>query len=252
MKLEYYKKIANLDDESMWEWSEHLVRHFFIFFYQKIGSFDCMDLGANRGFHVETFSKIVQDNTLIIVEPDSRNIWPLENSIKNLKSKCILYTNPISDRKKEVFFSEDQGNIQLSRVEYPSLITNKQTITIDEISQQYNIKYLKIDIEGEDINAIRGGQETISRCRPIISTEWNNMWDFKDKEWYYNYFYNQSYLLIDLFGDVMDKNFFLYKKPKYWNRFLIPLEFSNLLKDYQNTLDRFYSLYGLNFKLTQI
>jgi hypothetical protein len=77
-----------------------------------------------------------------------------------------------------------------------------ESITIDEISQEYCPKFIKLDVEGEEINAIIGGQDTILKHRPIIATEFG-AWGYSqnDIDWYYHFFKNNDYMFLDLFGD---------------------------------------------------
>ncbi len=59
-----------------------------------------------------------------------------------------------------------------------TIITNNKTdieqITLDSLNLN-NIDFIKIDVEGNELNVIKGTVETIMRNKPIIEFEYNNL-----------------------------------------------------------------------------
>ena len=41
--------------------------------------------------------------------------------------------------------------------------------TVDTLASGDNITYIKMDIEGEEINAVHGAQKTLKRCKPKLN-----------------------------------------------------------------------------------
>lgn len=245
MNKQYYKNLSKFKSEEVFRWSEDLTRTFFKFFSKKNGPADCLDVGANFGFHCDTFiDYCLGNNTLIAIEPDFRTYESLEVYLKKINCKYILLTAPVSNESKYVYFKLDKA-YQLSKIDY-SATPNIQTITIDQISNAYNLKYIKIDAEDEDMNVIIGAKNTISRCRPIIASEWSVFFDKEKQSECYDFFINQEYHCIDLFGQVMNKDLFVGNDYTFHNRFFIPKELESFLTEYTYTISRFFVLLGLN------
>ena len=238
-----YQVLCNATKLSMFVWSEEVVKIFFKSF--NLTQVDIIDLGTNIGMHCENFKDIIDDNTLILLEPDKNNLKILENYLNSVSYKFVLYKNPILHIVKHIYF-EETSNGELSKV-VSDKPANIHSITVDIISKNYNIKCIKIDVEGQEINAIRGGQETIKRDRPIIATEWSTEYSTKDMIWYYNFFKTNNYMCIDLFGDIMDLDHFIGKAHPYWNRFIVPQEMRHYIPHFSTKVIECLRSHGLPF-----
>jgi FkbM family methyltransferase len=239
MKLnqQEYNIISNMPDRIKWEWSELIVKVFFNSFSKFMPAGDAFDLGANLGTHSWNLGLIVKktNNTLVLVEPDERCYVFLNQIVSKGNFKNILIKNPISDESKSVTFCINT-NSQLNRIGDSNLTKNSitvDTVTLDEIAKGYAPKYIKIDIEDQDINAIKGGQFTIETYRPIISTEWNSLYPLEDKIWYYDFFKKLEYTMINFLGNEYDRDYWVGDQSPYWNRFLIPNEYKELIKEFK-------------------
>lgn len=125
-----------------------------------------LDLGAYNGDTVKEFLKYTNGkyDRIIAVEPNIKNYKKLLSNCEHL-SDFSPYNKAVSDDVKTVIFSSLSGR--------QSSISEKgveiKTLTIDEISKIENITYIKIDVEGGEINAINGGENTIKRCKPKLN-----------------------------------------------------------------------------------
>ena len=125
-----------------------------------------LDLGAYNGDTIIEFLKYANGkyNRIIAVEPNIKNYKKLLSNCEHL-SDFFAYNKAVSDDVKTVIFSSLSGR--------QSSISEKgveiKTLTIDEISKIENITYIKIDVEGGEINAINGGENTIKRCKPKLN-----------------------------------------------------------------------------------
>ena len=147
------------------QWSELVVQTFFSTFAKNMPAGDAIDLGANVGLHSWVLGTIVKrtNNTVISVEPDVNNVKILKEYVKDTNwFNMKIITNPVSNIKKDVYFFYD-SDCQLNRIidKDQSNTVSMESITLDELSQGYSPKFIKIDIEGQEINAIMGGQETV-------------------------------------------------------------------------------------------
>lgn len=120
------------------------------------------DLGAYRGDTVEEFLSHVNGyEKIIAVEPDFKTYNKLCVATSNLKN--IENINAcVSDTDGEALF-----NMQSSRGSAISGGGNSvKSVTIDELSKKAVPTYIKMDIEGAELQAIDGAADVISRFKP--------------------------------------------------------------------------------------
>ncbi len=243
-----HDSIGGLPTRFVWQWSELPVKTFLTTFAIYVPAGDAIDMGANKGIHTWTLGNIVKNtgNTLISVEPDSRNL----NSLKEIQStnwfNMNIITQPVSNIKKDVYFHKNTDSQLSTIVESKTESTIiMQSITLDEISEGYIPKFIKMDIENQEINAIKGGQNTIIENRPIIAMEYGT-YPEEDREWQYNFFKNQNYTFLDLFGDKFTEKEWAVDRQYYWNRFLIPSEYDFHIYEFKKNLKVLYSIFNLD------
>jgi len=248
--IESYKILGNLPKHIKWEWSETIVKIFFNVFSKNIPYGDAIDLGANYGIHSWNLGNIVKKtgNTLVAVEPDPRCYEFLNDVLDTGNFKSILIKNPISYAGNISKFRL-HPQVQLSKLiedklEHKESDIEVQTLSLDTIAAPYIPKYIKIDVEGQDINAVKGGQNTIITHRPIISTEWSTSYSTGDQIWYYHFFKNLNYKMIDFLGNEYDAEHWMSDWHPYWNRFLVPAEHCRLF-EFKKQLDYMFQHHGM-------
>lgn len=123
------------------------------------------DLGAFTGDTAEKFSKYCPDyKEIIAVEPSQNNFNRLTENTKNMRD--IKYENSaISYLNGTIFFGEEGGRNQ-------SVYNGKNavnSVTIDFLCKKYGKPdFIKFDIEGEELNGLIGGEETIKEYKPKL------------------------------------------------------------------------------------
>ncbi len=125
-----------------------------------------LDLGAYNGDTVEEFLSYTKYKygEIIAVESNIKNYKKLVVKCENLSNFSAL-NNAVSNELKTVYVSNQSGR----QSNISDMGTEVQTVTVDEISRGKNISYIKIDVEGEEINAIMGGEKTIKRHKPKLN-----------------------------------------------------------------------------------
>ena len=143
--------------------------------FYKVKSEDCvLDAGANCGHLSIFFSKLVgNDGKVYAFEPDAFNIERINNNIQlnkdlsaNIKIEELLLWN---ENKKIDFY--EAGTVGSSAVWIPDLdkCVQKEAIRIDDWVVKNNIKkldFIKMDIEGAEIEALDGCIQTIDNLKP--------------------------------------------------------------------------------------
>jgi FkbM family methyltransferase len=247
--IESYVRVHNMPEHIKWEWSETVVKIFFNCFSKVIPPGDAIDLGANFGIHSWNLGNIIKktDHTIISVEPDRRCYQFLNDVFSKGNFKYVLIKNPISDLEKSVkfCFAEDTQLNSIDNYSSSDSGAIMHTVTLDNIAYSYNPKYIKIDVEGQDINVIKGGQQTIKTHRPIISTEYNLNYTIDEKLWYYDFFKDLNYTIIDFLGNEYDREHWLHDFSPYWNRFLIPSEYQTGINEFKINIDKMFQHHGM-------
>ncbi|PLY06383.1 MAG: hypothetical protein C0625_09600 [Arcobacter sp.] len=125
-----------------------------------------LDVGAHHGTTIQHFLEASNNNFDFIwaIEPDINNFDILKSSITNISSsKISLYNNAISNK---------EGNLKfIDKLSFASKIDIKgikevKTNKIDNLN--LNPTIIKLHIEGQELNALKGAKKTIEKHRPII------------------------------------------------------------------------------------
>nr|WP_297705292.1 FkbM family methyltransferase [uncultured Butyrivibrio sp.] len=130
------------------------------------------DIGAFNGEDTERFFDCAgMGSKSIIFEPDKDNISLLNARLEKndyIDSICII-DKAIYDKSGELFFSSDEGSG--SGVSESGDIVIPCTSIDDYVQSNEGIipTYIKMDIEGAELNALKGGYETICKYSPKLA-----------------------------------------------------------------------------------
>ena len=131
-----------------------------------------LDIGANLGNHSIFFSKIMKAKVVYAIEP----YWPnfeqlveniLLNSCDNIYPLNIAAYSSIGVKRVQLKNVNNSGMVEISDKGQPVICTLADFIVADKID------YIKIDVEGCELNAIGGCLDTINEHQPVISVETN-------------------------------------------------------------------------------
>ena len=136
-----------------------------------------LDIGAHAGFTVLPVSiNISVDAKLYAFEPSTENIKALRKNISMNGCDNVIVENYLvgAEENDNVSFYERDDICATS-----SIVNNinrkfnkisKKQISIDSYCKDHNIKpdLIKIDVEGAEIDVLRGARETISTFKPTI------------------------------------------------------------------------------------
>ena len=105
--------------------------------------------------------------------PDFKKIWliePIPENIRIAKRELGEYDNVefltcgVSNKKETLYFNEEKS--------FSSVYgKGTQSVEVDRIDNIVNerVDYIKLDIEGEEQDAVEGAKETIKRYKPILA-----------------------------------------------------------------------------------
>lgn len=140
------------------------------------------DIGANIGYYTVLASrKVGKTGRVFAFEPDWENAQLLfENIRENHCTNVVVEEKAITERGGKIPFSQEKFNKGESSLSYaknapPSCAI--QGISLDAYRQKQNIKQIdvmKIDIEGAEVGAIKGGRKTfLSNTKMKLFIEYN-------------------------------------------------------------------------------
>ena len=161
-----------------------------------------LDCGANVGELYMAFLFLEKNINYIGVEPDSNTFKCLIKNAEDENNK--FFQIALSDKKgnKEFYLDNYGGNSSLEKfddVESESVPTD----TIDNLKLSENIKLLKIDAEGHELEVIKGAATTIKNV------------DFISIDYGFEKGLDQSSTIVEVNNFLIDNGFELYKFSEF-------------------------------------
>ncbi|WP_026489377.1 FkbM family methyltransferase [Butyrivibrio sp. XBB1001] len=130
-----------------------------------------VDCGAFVGDTINNFlvvakKKHIKIKKIIALEPEHENFNLLSNYFSKDK-RIIMIEAGVSDCKKSVYLT---GESAYARTTQEATGTDQiELVPIDGIKECSDATYIKMDIEGAELDALRGAAETIRRNKPKLA-----------------------------------------------------------------------------------
>lgn len=132
-----------------------------------------VDVGANIGNHAVFFLKFLSPRKMMLFEPYT----PARQHL--LHNVSINLTDPVDVQYYSCGLSDVSGkagleppgqfNIGLSTLNDTG--NDIEVLTGDEVIKDEKVNLIKIDVEGMELNVLRGFEKTLLRCKPHILIE---------------------------------------------------------------------------------
>lgn len=124
-----------------------------------------VDCGAHHGSVTEKFLKIVHNKykKIYAIEPDRDNLEMLENRLKDISIIKIIECALSDKNGEEIFCQGFDFASKLSRLGKD----NVKIATIDNLN--IPATFIKMHLEGGELNALKGAVDTIRKYRPIMA-----------------------------------------------------------------------------------
>lgn len=143
-----------------------------------------IDFGSNIGQMAIALSKIVgEKGKVICVEPDPFLFYVLnKNIIKNKAFNCNLYSVCAWDISDINLPYPDPDLVRFGSLGsygiIPEIETNRMlpALVFDELNLE-DVSFIKMDIQGSELHALRGLEKTIKKCKPVILMEYESLFD---------------------------------------------------------------------------
>lgn len=134
----------------------------------QVQSFDCVvDIGSNVGNHAYFFKNICNASRVLCFEPLPSNIELLEKNCKG----CEIYTVGLSSETRpghiEMIDSVD-SNSGTGRISNTGVEIVLKTLDSYDLE---GVTFIKIDVEGHELEVLKGALQTIERTKPDLLVE---------------------------------------------------------------------------------
>ena len=131
---------------------------------QQISFVDCGALDGNTSiWATEWFNQI---HKIWVFEPDTRNAKECKENLKNIESEVSVIEKAVYSSNTELYFKE--SNNGMSSIDSSGEVCVK-TATLDSVIEDRGDLYIKMDIEGAEIEALRGAERLIRNCKPKLA-----------------------------------------------------------------------------------
>ncbi len=136
-----------------------------------------VDMGAYLGTHTMALVDVVGSKGKVVTfEPQPWAFDCIKKTLKKNNIKNVKVINAgVSDKKGKIRFCSDaSGSSSVCQERRPSdkwkEVYDIPIITLDSLKLK-NVSVMKIDVEGHELNALKGSRKTIQSSRPIMLLE---------------------------------------------------------------------------------
>lgn len=158
-----------------------------------------IDAGANIGNHTLFFSSICGLKTHSF-EPSSMIRDILENNIalNGVGDSVTVYPFALGSKKGQAtLLPSPNNNIGMTRVIKKA--NTGETVNIETIDGYKfdNVSLIKVDVEGMELDVLRGAKDTIRKFKPMIFVELQNVMEYNEVR---SYLQNEGYIVVEKYN----------------------------------------------------
>lgn len=127
-----------------------------------------VDAGGFNGDTTLQFIKATDNKykKIYVFEPNKILADDCRKKLSNVMNCTVIQKGVWNDKQVLRFIEDDEGSRIVDEVEK---ITEIETITIDEILNGEQATYIKMDVEGAEMNALKGAKKTICKYKPKLA-----------------------------------------------------------------------------------
>lgn len=135
-----------------------------------------VDVGANIGFFTEKFARWTTPPAQVLaIEPEDRNCRSLSARLERagLAGRVRIRHGAATDRDGRVLLSvrpEHPGDHRLA-LDGDTEVSGWRIDTLLKEAGQPSVGFIKIDVQGAEMQVLQGAAGTIERCRPVLFIE---------------------------------------------------------------------------------
>jgi FkbM family methyltransferase len=139
---------------------------------EALGYCDRWAVALDGGANIGAYSRVLMQRfeRVIAFEPAPDTFACLARNLQEWggAERVELHQNALSDRRESVSLGTEPGRRSPSRRVMGG--GNIEALRIDDLELQ-ELSFLKIDVEGYEERALRGAEQTLQRCQPLVMFE---------------------------------------------------------------------------------
>ncbi len=126
-----------------------------------------IDCGAFDGATVKQYIDFVEGNyrRIFLFEPSEKNLQIMNENLRSVTNLVVVDKAAWSTRTV-LYFNENGSE---STVNEEGDGASVETIPIDDVVKEEVVSFIKMDIEGSELQALIGARKTIARCLPKLA-----------------------------------------------------------------------------------
>ena len=165
-------------------WEENLFNEYFKPYIKE--NTTVLDCGAYIGSHTILMKKLNRNNDIFVFEMMPEHYKIIQDNIKlNNFDNILAFNVALGNKIDSVKLPDINYNAELTNYGGTSIQMKKNNIDIPLITLDYfmpfikkPISFIKIDVEGHEIDLLLGAKEIIAKYKPIIEREiWADLYD---------------------------------------------------------------------------
>jgi FkbM family methyltransferase len=147
----------------------------------------CIDVGANIGVTSIALALLARRGSVLAIEPDARNLEFLKHNVSANKLKNVTIVNclvgALGTKKVYLFNAIEPGcstsiSVERADTHYKHGLEEKHMpcVSLDTIIADHHLDrldFIKLDIEGGELDALAGAKQTLARFQPTVLMEFN-------------------------------------------------------------------------------
>lgn len=127
---------------------------------------DYVDGGAYNGDTFHELANLVDVGNAWLFEPDPENFAALATAVRRMSTRSVCLPLAVADAYRILSFSggngeggtiSDDGTVRIAAV------------ALDDVLPTQRVNFIKLDVEGAEIQALRGAAQLIQRSRPVLA-----------------------------------------------------------------------------------
>lgn len=205
-----------------------------------------IDIGAHSGRHSRPLYEVLSGagadapagGQLFLFEPIPSLASTLRSHFKHSTIPVTMFNCAVSDsegtadfavaldRPEESSLKERAQYNGATRIEHVAVQLRKVDSAVAEINA---LQFVKIDVEGAEMGALRGASETLTRLRPVVEFESGGRslggFGFAAND-LFDFFAGHRYVLLDIFGTRLSREMFAVSmtREQVWDYMAAPEE----------------------------
>ncbi len=165
-------------------WEEQLFNDYFKPYIKE--NTTILDCGAYVGSHTILMKKLNRNNDIFAFEMMPEHYKIIQDNIKlNNFDNILTFNVALGDKIDRIKLPNVNYNKENTNYGGTAFYMNRDIIDIPLVTLDYimpfikkPVSFIKIDVEGNEINLLKGAKELITKYKPIIEIEiWDSLYD---------------------------------------------------------------------------